>query len=404
VFSPGLFAFADQEGPAVPPAGGAAGLPCLLSNNSDRIREEVTGNGQKRLSSIDRKRAEATRQNIQSFAARHGTSTGVMTVTFPDDLTTKDAQKRLANFKRRVLKEHFGESITVREFHKNGKPHFHLVIDCLGDVTTGFNWEYYDALEAWNKSGYKGRKPSGDLGKTSRLQELHDIINEKRKAYHLGRTELVPVRNPDAVGFYLGGYLSKSLDNKPDDAKGTRAVNYSHDAPRPFKGAFSWANESAWLWRAKLETWAEGHGCFSLQDVRSLFGPKWAYHHREAILSVRLTHYPTAKHALADGVEFEQLPPDAVDIVIETLSAPAPPAPAVSPFDDAWLASFSNAPASVKTDAVPLVVVSSSASAPRAYVLKRPVSCDGSALAAMADSIAWARACAFEDSLRSPYF
>ena len=40
--------------------------------------------------------------------------------------------------------------------------------------------------------------------------------------------ELVPIRSTaEAVGFYLGGYLSKSLANKPPEAKGMRAVSYS---------------------------------------------------------------------------------------------------------------------------------------------------------------------------------
>jgi hypothetical protein len=125
--------------------------------------------------------------------------------------------------------------------------------------------------------------------------------------------ELVPVEKPDAIGFYLGGYLAKSVENKPADAKGTRAVNYSHRCPRLFKGQWSWANESAWLWRAKLRTWAELHGCASFREVAALFGPRWAYHHRDSILQTRLSYYPTSEHAKRDGI---RVPEDSVNIRI----------------------------------------------------------------------------------------
>jgi len=351
VHSPGLFAFDDQEGAAAPPGGGAAALPCLLSNNSDRIRVNVSGNPEICLSSLDRKRADSTRRNIQWAVGKWGTSTGVLTMTFPHDLTTKEAQKRRANFTRRVLKEHFGESITVREFFKSGRPHFHLVIDCKGDVTTGFDWEYYVKDRDWRNSGRKGPKPKGSLGCSERLQELHKILNAKAKDYHVGRCELTPVKKGEAIGFYLGGYLSKSLANKPADAKGTRAVNYSKEVPREVKGAFSWANESGWLWRAKLKEWASKHGCESLDDLRAMFGPTWAYHHVEAIQEVQLSYYPTAAHAVADGRT--DIPPDAVEIVIQRFEPPKDPP--VSPYDEHWLSLFkggSSALSPVHTESV----------------------------------------------------
>jgi hypothetical protein len=243
----------------------------------------------------------------------HGTATGVLTVTFADDLTTKEAQRKLANFKRRVLKENFGPSITVRAFTARGRPHFHLVIDCLGDIATGYNWRNHDALTAWSKSGRKGTKPHGGLNRSSRLKALHAVLNEKAPLCGLGRLELVPVRKPEAIAFYLGAYLAKSLANNPPDAKGARAVNYSHRCPRVFSGSWSWANPPGWVWRAKLGTWAQKHGCASLTELKGLFGPRWAYHHRDAILATNLDYYPTSEHAAADGIS---VPSDSVEIRI----------------------------------------------------------------------------------------
>ena len=48
-------------------------------------------------------------------------------------------------------------------------------------------------------------------------------------------------------------------------------------------------------------------------EVAMLFGKKWAYHHREAILATKLDYYPTSEHATADGIS---VPPDSIDIRI----------------------------------------------------------------------------------------
>jgi hypothetical protein len=251
-----------------------------------------------------------------------GVNAGVLTITFGKDLTTREAQKKKANFARRVLKENFGAAITIREFTLRGRPHFHVVVDCKGDISTGFDWEHYDAVRAWSKAGRIGAKPHGSLNRSPLLSDLHRILRDKAPLYGLGEIiELVPVRKAEAVGFYLGGYLSKSLANKPADAKGTRAVNYSHKCPQIMSARWSWANESAWLWRAKLRTWATKHGCATMAEVAALFGAKWAYHHRESILATKLAYYPTAEHARRDGV---WCPPESVDITITSTQDSAP--------------------------------------------------------------------------------
>lgn len=301
--------FGDREASewasAAAPAAADA-LPCLLSNNSDEPRVKVCG--------VDRKRAETTRQNIAHFQRTHGNATGLLTITFAEDLTTKEAQRKLGNFKRRVLKENFGDSITVREFTQRGRPHFHIIIDCRGDIATGYNWAHHERVTAWSKAGRKGAKPHGSLNRTPLLKKLHGILAEKATLYGLGQIiELVPIKKPDAIGFYLAGYLVKSLDHKPADAKGTRAVNYSHKCPRILSGRWSWANAAGWVWRAKLGTWARKHGCATMKEVAALFGSKWAYHHREAILATELSYYPTSEHARIDGVS---VPDDVIDIRI----------------------------------------------------------------------------------------
>jgi len=140
-----------------------------------------------------------------------------------------------------------------------------------------------------------------------------DWFERKAPLYGLGRIELVPIKKPDAIAFYLAGYLAKSLANKPADAKGTRAVNYSHRCPRAVRGQWSWANAADWVWRAKLGKWAAKHGCASFDELRALLGKRWAYHHRDPIEATVLDNYPTSEHARQDGVS---VPPDLIDIRI----------------------------------------------------------------------------------------
>jgi len=300
------------EAAAVPREAGAAAVPCLSKNNCNGYSVKPCGK--------DRKKGEAVRQNLDLFVKQKGASSALFTITFAEEgITTKEAQRRFHSFCAGVLLEHFGDRIAVREFTQRGRPHFHLLIDCLGDVTTGFNWEYHDAVTLWSKHGRKGAKPRGNLRRTERLATLHALLNEKGPKYGLGRMELVPVRKPDAVAFYLGGYLSKSLANKPADAKGTRAVNYSHKCPRSHKGDFSWANPSGWLWRAKLAQWCMKRG-WSAEHFAVMRGEfsKFIYGQKEAILAEQLSYWPTIEHARRDGAfpswDLERLGPDAVEI------------------------------------------------------------------------------------------
>ncbi len=288
------------------PPGPGTPLPCLSSDNCDKPRSALT--------SADRKRAQSVQLNINHFVSAFGLpNVGMLTITFADDLDTREAQRRVHNFWRRECSEMFGEYVRVREFTKRGRPHFHFAIQCHGDIRSGFDFEHHRAVQLWNKTGRKGPKPKGFLNRTALLSELHRRLNEKGPAYGIGRMELTPVVSETGVGFYLGGYLAKSIGNKPADAKRTRSVTYSQGYARKVKGAWSWANPAAWLWRAKLRTWAAGHGCTSMRDVAVLFGPRWAYHCRDAILAVKLAYYPTAEHAKLDGVS---MPLDAVHITV----------------------------------------------------------------------------------------
>jgi len=314
----------DSGGPSGAGGAGPDGLPCLLSVNCDKGAKAKT-------TSTDRKRAETVRLNIDSFVKTHGfENCGFDTITFPEDLTLREAQRRFHNFARRELSDIFTAYIRVREFTKRGRPHYHLVVACKGDIATGFNWDYYHKVSAWSRGGRKGPKPQGKLNRTPLLAELHRRLNSKGPAYGIGRIELTPIEKLEGIGFYVGKYLSKSIGNRPPEAKRTRAVMYSRGVVRRVKGGFSWQNEAGWVWRKKLDAWTvkhqvqaakvltrcwnrQMHSCATMTNVKAFFGPKWAHTFREEILAMPLGYYPTAKHAQVDGVS---APEDSIDIIV----------------------------------------------------------------------------------------
>ena len=271
---------------AAPAAPGA--LPCLYRNNSDRTAEQ-SGRFQAQTTAQQartRKAAFSLAANVEHFVEQYGIdNVGFVTITFEKRVADpKEAQRRFNNFGRRVLGELFGDRIRVLESHADGRPHYHLLVDCRGDIRTGFDWDYYQRVVNRRAVGDYER-PKGSLNRTPLLKFLHDRINEVRHRYGIGRTEVVPIRSSsEAVGRYVGGYISKGAIWRDERYKGARTVSYSQSFTRKVKGAFAWV-EHGRKWREAVSTWAESHGCADLDQVKSVFGPRWAYHHGESILA-----------------------------------------------------------------------------------------------------------------------
>lgn len=217
---------------------------------------------------------------------------GFLTLTFGDHLDWRESQRRFNNFARRVLRPLFKDYIRVLEFQRNGNPHYHLAVACHGDIRSGFNFTHYRRIRAWNKGRRTGPRPFGSLDRNALLVELHERLNNARLGYRVGRIELAPIEtSAEAIGRYVGGYLSKGLPGKRPEHKGARLVCYSQGFQRAIKGRFSWTDGGR-EWRQKLAIWAEKHGCHSLEEVKCLFGPRWAYFHGDHIAAVVLSPPP----------------------------------------------------------------------------------------------------------------
>ncbi len=280
---------------------GEAGLPpsaltCLFRNNSDedsgKPSETPAKEQAERLSSTQRKTAHALYMNVAAFVMMHGLERcGFLTITFAEDLTWEDAERRFNNYMRRVLGPLFRDRIKVLEFTKRGRPHFHVIVLCSGDIREGFNFNYHaqKALENWLQHERPGSRSilqeGGSLNANALLRSLWVRIRSTARNYGIGICELAPIQScAEAVGRYVGGYMKKSIGGRQPEHKGARMVSYSRGFARAFKGGFSWVEGGGRQWRRNVESFALSHGCADLDELRGLFGPKWAYHHRETIL------------------------------------------------------------------------------------------------------------------------
>ncbi|MEO7933932.1 MAG: hypothetical protein ABIT76_12310 [Chthoniobacterales bacterium] len=290
-------------------AGEADALPCLFRNNcTDSIGEPV-----RKLTGAERKRAHTCMENAQHFINHYGLENcGFLTITHAEDgpIGFGEFQRRLHSAMTHFLRPAFDDYMGALEFAK--REHLHFIVACGTDIRTGFDFDHYHETMIWQKSGRKGPKPVGNLNRCEWLKEMHASLCDRLPDYGLGRAELVPIwKSAEAVGYYLGGYLSKSIPNRLPEHKGARFMRYSKTAPRIVKGSFAWLGVHSWLWRQKLATFAAHHDCKDEADLKSIFGTHWAYHMRAAILATDLSWYLTGHHAKADGRGDENMDLDA---------------------------------------------------------------------------------------------
>ena len=245
-----------------------APLPCLSSNISTEI-----------CSTQHRKAASALGWNVIALSKKHGLQNlGFLTLTFKDHVTcVKEAQRRLNSLLTHVIKPRYTDYIGVLERQRSGRIHYHLLVVIGFDIRTGFD---FSAVERQ------------DYSSANRLlREEWSFWRKTAPAYRFGRTELMPIRSSEeAIGRYIGKYIGKHMEAREDADKGARLVRYSRGA-RVASTRFQFATDGSQQWRQKLKAFAyyvsERSGCDpTMEGIRSVCGPRWAYHHRELILSM----------------------------------------------------------------------------------------------------------------------
>jgi hypothetical protein len=179
----------------------------------------------------------------------------------------------------------------VKERHTSGVIHFHLLVDCKGDVRTGLNFEEIENHKLPRVTRYHSAN--------ARLKALWHELRKSLPKYHLGRHELLPIKsNGEGMAKYVGKYVGKGCDYHPLD-KGFRSISLSQEW-RIATMKIQWHSPGAQLWRAKCAAFAESKGLPNIAAVSLVLGPKWAYVHREQILDTPCSEFPSQAAAALD--------------------------------------------------------------------------------------------------------
>ena len=260
-----------------------ADLPCLYRNNCTEninkfLLEPLSGNAFE-LSTNLKKSASALAWNVQHFVDTYGLSNvGFLTLTFRDHVTDpKEAQKRFHSLKTHILATRYRAYIRVMEPMKSGRIHYHLLVALDSDIRTGF-----DFVAVKNQDYSTANKA---------IRAEWSFWRKTAPKYRFGRTELMPVRsNSEGIGRYVGKYISKGIESRTEQFKGTRLVEYSRKA-KIASTRFQFVTEGSAEWRRKLAIFvhyiADNTGCEpSFEGLRRVLGARWSYHWREFILNL----------------------------------------------------------------------------------------------------------------------
>jgi hypothetical protein len=161
-----------------------------------------------------------------------------------------------------------------------------MLIILKGDIQAGFDWKLYDEWIADYKRTKKRRPcPTGSPYLKKIWKDLRTILPK----YGFGRSELLPVKsNAEAMGRYIGKYISKGISQRREDHKGVRLVSYSKGWPRN-SVQFAWNTEKSHVWRKCVQLYAEYHGCSEPYQLSEVLGPRWAYRYYEDITNIAIT-------------------------------------------------------------------------------------------------------------------
>lgn len=259
---------------------GAPPLPCQSSNTCITNREKARA---RTLQPSHKKLADLLSKTVQEMGRKYGIERlGFLTLTFKDHVTDpKEAQRRQHSLRTNVLRKRYEAVVRVYERQMSGRIHYHFVVVLKDDIRTGFD---FDAVR---RKDYRSASPA--------LRAEWAFWRKTAPRYRFGpRVELLPVRvNAEAISRYVGGYISKHVHIREVRDKGVRLVSITRGA-KVGTTKFSWVNENARRWRRGVSVFAERHGITSYAQLSAVFGPRWAYHHRDSIFASGEAQVPGA--------------------------------------------------------------------------------------------------------------
>ena len=259
------------------------GVPCLYRNNSIENTQKPTKSvdSERMAKHLDlakkyRKTSTALAYNVHYLALKFPLQNlGFLTLTFADNVQCyREASKRFNSLASNVLNDRYQAWMKVMERQKSGRIHFHLIVVLDADIRTNF---------CFNSISRQDYSSAGQY-----LRSEWAFWRSTAKKFRFGRTELLPIKSSsEAIGRYVGKYISKHLDSRIPDDKGARLVSYSKNM-RVMNTKFSWVTEGSRQWRLKVKAFchyvADNKGCEpTFEGLREVLGPKWAYNHRDFI-------------------------------------------------------------------------------------------------------------------------
>ena len=279
-------------------AGASAPLPCPFVTTAYQEQEQAEIPP---LPGPRKKQADALTENVKWLAETFGPERiGFLTLTLGDVdaggrycnlRDRKEAQRRFHSLLTNVIVKRYPCGVTVTERHWNGGIHFHLDVVCPVDIRG--NIDFAACFPRKTASG-KPLYPPDYSTANDAIKREWAFWRRTAKQYGFGRHQLQPMREtPEALGRYLGGYLSKDWENRLPEDKGARCVRYfGHwqktarkpgqpcQAP-PNASRFGWLTPRAKAWRELVKQVVivlKYKGAkISEDNIKDIIGPKWAW-------------------------------------------------------------------------------------------------------------------------------
>jgi len=213
----------------------------------------------------------------------------------------REAQRRFHSLLTNELSKRYQCGVVVIERHKNGGIHFHLAVVTREDIRG--NIDVDACFPAKDHLGKPVRQPDYSTA-TAAIKREWAYLRRTCKRYGFGRHQLQPMRQSgEALGCYLGKYLTKDWEQRLPEDKGARCIRYfghwskaprqpgERREPRPQGHQFGWNKPRARAWRemvkqtvtvlaykgAKLNEW----------NIKDVLGPRWAWKATRLFRAVR---------------------------------------------------------------------------------------------------------------------
>ena len=310
-------------------AGGlAAALPCLFVTTASEENQEEEKSP---LPGPRKKQADALTENIKWMAQTFGKEhIGFFSLTLGDKdaggryrnlRDRKEAQRRFHSLLTNVIAKRYRCGITITERHRNGGLHFHIGGVCMEDIRGQMDFAAcFPPKDANGKPMYKPDYSSAN----DAIKREWAFWRKVAKKYGFGRHQLQPMReNGEAMGRYLGKYLSKDWANRLPEDKGARCVRYfghwstvakaqgERRIAAPNCGRFGWMTPRARAWRemvVQVIIVLKYKGAkISEENITEVIGPKWAWKMGKLFEAVRFEVGEWQDEAVRAAIEEQNL-------------------------------------------------------------------------------------------------